>query len=73
MKIGVPKEIKDQEFRVGLSPSSVQVLVNAGHELFVETNAGLGSGFTDLDYQHAGATIVPSAAEAWQQTMVVKV
>lgn len=73
MKIGVPKEIKDQEFRVGLSPSSVQILVNGGHQLFVEKNAGLGSGFTDQDYRQAGAIIVQSAAEAWQQPMIVKV
>lgn len=73
MKIGVPKEIKDQEYRVGLSPSSVQVLVSAGHQVFVETNAGLGSGFPDEDYQRVGATIVCDAAAAWAQEMVVKV
>ncbi|MBV5261507.1 alanine dehydrogenase [Synechococcus moorigangaii CMS01] len=73
MKIGVPKEIKDQEFRVGLSPSSVQVLVSAGHQVFVEMGAGTGSGFTDREYQQAGAEIVPTAAIAWAQEMVVKV
>jgi alanine dehydrogenase len=73
MKIGVPKEIKDQEFRVGLSPSSAQVLVSAGHQVFVETGAGLGSGFGDGEYQRAGAEIVPTAAIAWEQEMIVKV
>lgn len=73
MKIGVPKEIKDQEFRVGLSPSSVQVLASAGHHILIETGAGLGSGFTDAEYQQAGAEIVSTAAIAWEQDMVVKV
>lgn len=73
MEIGVPKEIKDQEFRVGLSPASVRVLVEAGHKVFVETNAGLGSGFKDEDYEAIGATIVPSGQSAWSREMVVKV
>lgn len=73
MEIGVPKEIKDQEFRVGLSPSSVRVLCDRGHLVFVETNAGLGAGFTDADYQQAGAKIVPTAIDAWDRELVVKV
>jgi alanine dehydrogenase len=73
MKIGVPKEIKDQEFRVGLAPSSVQVLCTQGHQLFVETGAGLGSGFADADYIQAGAQIVPDATSAWGQDLVIKV
>jgi alanine dehydrogenase len=73
MEIGVPKEIKDQEFRVGLSPSSVRVLGDRGHTLFVETEAGLGAGFTDEDYRKAGAKIVPSAQDAWECPLVVKV
>ncbi len=73
MKIGVPKEIKDQEFRVGLSPNSVRVLCDRGHQVSVETQAGMGSGFTDQDYSQAGAKIVPSAAQAWDQQLVVKV
>ncbi len=73
MKIGVPKEIKDQEFRVGLSPNSVRVLCDRGHQVSVETQAGIGSGFTDEDYQQAGANIVTSATEAWEQDLVVKV
>ncbi len=73
MEIGVPKETKDQEFRVGLTPSSVRVLSDKNHVVFVETNAGLGAGFSDRDYQQAGAKIVATAAEAWQRELVVKV
>ncbi len=72
MEIGVPKEIKDQEFRVGLTPSSVRELVKNNHSVFVENNAGIGAGFANEDYLHAGAKIV-SATEAWSQNMVVKV
>ncbi|MGD1918284.1 MAG: alanine dehydrogenase [Pleurocapsa sp.] len=73
MLIGVPKEIKDQEFRVGLSPNSVRVLTDKGHSVAVETLAGVGSGFSDRDYQLAGATIVPAAKDAWNQELVIKV
>jgi alanine dehydrogenase len=73
MEIGLPKEIKDQEFRVGLTPNSVQVLCGRGHQVWVETGAGLGSSFTDADYEQAGAKLVATAAEAWSRPMVVKV
>ncbi|MBW4440188.1 MAG: alanine dehydrogenase [Plectolyngbya sp. WJT66-NPBG17] len=73
MEIGVPKETKDQEFRVGLSPSSVRVLVEQGHSVFVESNAGTGSGFTDTDYTQAGAMIVPHTKDTWDRELVVKV
>ncbi|HIK13480.1 MAG TPA: alanine dehydrogenase [Oscillatoriaceae cyanobacterium M33_DOE_052] len=73
MLIGVPKETKDQEFRVGLSPSSVRVLTENGHQVFVETGAGAGAGFPDEDYILAGGQIVPTAAKAWNQELVVKV
>jgi alanine dehydrogenase len=73
MEIGVPKETKDREFRVGLSPNSIRVLCEAGHSVFVETNAGTGAGFTDEDYQQAGAKIVANASEAWNRELVVKV
>jgi alanine dehydrogenase len=73
MEIGLPKEIKDQEFRVGLTPNSVQVLCGRGHQVWVETGAGRGSSFTDADYEQAGAKIVATAAEAWSKPMVVKV
>ena len=72
MEIGVPKETKDQEFRVGLTPNSVQVLAK-NHTVFVETEAGMGSGFTDREYQEAGAKIVAGAAEAWNKELVIKV
>ena len=73
MEIGVPKETKDQEFRVGLSPDSVQVLQEYGHGIIVESGAGLGAGFSDEDYLKAGAKVVKTAAETWQCEMVVKV
>lgn len=73
MEIGVPKETKDQEFRVGLSPSSVRGLSDAGHTVAVETGAGLGAGFTDDDYIQAGAKIVLTAEAAWNREMIVKV
>ncbi|MBW4648262.1 MAG: alanine dehydrogenase [Kastovskya adunca ATA6-11-RM4] len=73
MEIGVPKETKDQEFRVGLTPSSVRVLCEAGHTLFVETNAGEGAGFSDADYEQFGAKIVSKAADAWKRELIVKV
>ncbi len=73
MRIGVPREIKDQEFRVGLSPAAVQVLCRDGHQVVLESGAGLGSGFSDEDYRAAGATLVPDAATAWDQDLVVKV
>lgn len=73
MEIGVPKETKDQEFRVGLSPSSVRVLVEQGHSVFVESNAGTGSGFADADYMQAGASIVTSHKDTWNRDLVIKV
>lgn len=72
MEIGIPKETKDQEFRVGLSPNSVRAL-SRDHTVFVETGAGIGSGFTDQEYLQAGAKIVVQAAEAWSKELVVKV
>lgn len=73
MKIGVPKEIKDQEFRVGLTPASVKELCDRNHFVVVEAGAGVGAGFSDEDYANAGAQIASNAAGAWQQEMVVKV
>lgn len=73
MKIGVPKEIKNNENRVAMTPAGVVTLTTAGHEVFIETGAGLGSSFTDDDYRAAGAVIVDTAKEAWAQEMVMKV
>ena len=73
MEIGVPKETKDREFRVGLSPSSVRVLTENNHNVFVETEAGIGAGFTDEDFSQAGAKIVFTAEAVWNRELVVKV
>ena len=73
MLIGIPKEIKNNENRVALTPAGVHSLVQKGHQVLVETKAGLGSGFTDADYKAQGATIVETAAEAWAANLVVKV
>ncbi|EGL82484.1 alanine dehydrogenase [Caldalkalibacillus thermarum TA2.A1] len=74
MIIGVPKEIKNNENRVALSPAGVQVLVTAGHQVVMETDAGLGSGFTNEQYQQAGAQILHTAQDVWHTAdMVMKV
>ncbi len=74
MKIGIPKEIKPQENRVALTPHNVPELVEAGHEILVETKAGAGSGFTDKEYESAGARNLASPAEVFAQAdMIVKV
>ncbi len=73
MTVGVSREIKDQEYRVSMTPGGVRQLVEAGHRVVVETSAGEGSGFSDSDYRSAGAVIVPSASDAWGAELVVKV
>lgn len=74
MIIGVPKEVKDNEYRVGMTPAGVKSLVDAGHKVLVETNAGAGSSFPDSEYKQAGAEIAASAADVWGKAdMVVKV
>jgi len=74
MKIGVPKEIKTLEFRVGMTPAGVRELVHDGHDIVVETNAGLGIGMFDEDYERAGATVLDSAEEVFAAAeMIVKV
>jgi len=74
MIIGVPKEVKDHESRVGVTPAGVKALVEAGHKVLVETNAGALSAFVDDEYQAAGAEIVGSAYDVWRLAeMVVKV
>ena len=74
MRVGTPKEIKNHEYRVGLTPESVRELSAHGHDVLVETGAGLGIGAEDSEYVDAGATIVATAAEIFQQSdMVVKV
>lgn len=73
MIIGVPKETKDHEFRVGLTPGTVHALTTQGHHIKIETGAGLGSAFTDDDYRSAGAEIVMYPRNAWAAQLVVKV
>ncbi|MFD2166787.1 alanine dehydrogenase [Thalassotalea euphylliae] len=74
MIIGVPKEIKNHEYRVGMVPASVRELINHGHSVIVETNAGIGIGFSDQDYVDAGASILKTAEEVFAQAeMIVKV
>ena len=74
MRVGVPKEIKNHEYRVGLVPSSVLELVHHGHEVIVQQGAGLGAGLTDEDYIAAGATMIETADEIFASAdMIVKV
>jgi alanine dehydrogenase len=72
--VGLPKEIKDNEYRVGLTPAGVRALSDAGHQVIVEKSAGEGSGFEDALYQKAGAKIIDSADDVWARAeMIVKV
>ena len=74
MLLGVPKEIKDHEYRVGVTPDGTRTLREGGHEILVETSAGLGSGFTDEDYQRAGASISASKEDVFRRAdLIVKV
>lgn len=73
MKIGVPREIKNHEYRVGMQPAGVRALIDAGHEVVIERRAGEGSGFSDSSYEGAGARMVDAAADAWDVDFVVKV
>lgn len=74
MIIGVPKEIKNNENRVAITPAGVVQLINAGHKVVIEANAGIGSGFTDEEYKQAGAEIVERASEVWEiAEMILKV
>lgn len=73
MLIGIPKEIKDHEYRVGATPEGVQILVAAGHKAVVQSAAGARIGFGDDDYRAAGATIVAAAAEVYAAELIIKV
>ncbi len=74
MIVGVPKEIKVREFRVGMVPAGVRALTGSGHTVLVESGAGVGSGVLDADYARVGAELVPSADEVWRRAeLVVKV
>src|SRR4051812_19059828 len=65
MRIGVPREIKNHEYRVALTPAGVHELVNRGHEVLIETGAGVGSSVPDVEFEAAGAKIVAQADEVW--------
>ena len=74
MKIGIPKEIKDNENRVGMTPAGVSELLRHGHEVFVQHKAGENSGFQDGDYEAVGAKILSDIAEVYRQAdLIVKV
>ncbi|HOO64875.1 MAG TPA: alanine dehydrogenase, partial [Synergistaceae bacterium] len=74
MKIGCPKEVKNHEYRVGLIPAAVKAYVDAGHQVFVQKDGGLGSGITDEEYAAAGAKVLATAEEVWAEAdMIVKV
>ena len=74
MRIGCPKEIKPQEFRVGITPNAVLDLVGHGHSVVMERGAGIGAGFPDADYVAAGAELADTAAEVFETAeMIVKV
>ena len=74
MRIGCPKEIKPQEFRVGITPNAAREAVQHGHDVFIETNAGAGAGFADADYEAVGATVSQTAEEIFATCdMIVKV
>ncbi len=74
MKIGCVKEIKNNEYRVGLTPDNVKAYVAAGHHVYMEKGAGIGSGFTDNEYVNAGASLLDEAADVWHMSdMMIKV
>ncbi|NJP78945.1 alanine dehydrogenase, partial [Streptomyces sp. AA8] len=65
VKVGIPREVKNNEFRVAITPAGVHELVRNGHQVFVEKNAGVGSSITDAEYVAAGAAILDTADEVW--------
>lgn len=74
MKIGIPREVKNNEYRVSLTPEAVRIITGQGHEVFVEKNAGSGSGIRDDQYIKAGASIAESRDELYDKsTLIVKV
>src|SRR4051794_29386286 len=74
VKVGVPREIKNHEYRVAITPSGVHELVGAGHQVLIETGAGAGSSIADADFAAAGATIRPGADEVWAEgDLILKV
>ncbi len=73
MQIGIPREVKVKENRISCTPGAARMLTQSGHKVLVEEGAGEGAGYSDVQYQQAGATLVPTAADAWAADMVIKV
>ena len=74
MIIGIPKEIKDHEYRVAMLPSAAYLLIRRGHQVIVQTGAGIGAGYPDEDYRQAGASVVESAQKVFETAdLIVKV
>lgn len=71
MKVGIPREVKDHEYRVAITPAGTHELVRAGHEVLIETGAGAGSSIPDEEYAAAGARILPAAADVWEAAELV--
>ena len=71
MRIGIPKEMKNNENRVAITPGGVLTLVNAGHQVFVEKDAGVNSHFTNEAYQNVGAVIVEDSASVWSNSELI--
>ena len=74
MIIGVPREVKDHETRVGLVPSAAHALIEAGHTVIVQSTAGEGSSLSDEDYEAVGARVIPEASDVWSESeLIIKV
>ena len=73
MRIGIPTEVKEEEYRVAVTPAGAHALVAAGHEVLVQAGAGAGAGLPDAAYRDAGARLVPTAEDAWAADLVCKV
>ncbi|MPZ28278.1 MAG: alanine dehydrogenase [Micromonosporaceae bacterium] len=71
MRVGIPREVKNHEYRVAITPAGAHELARAGHEVYVETGAGLGSSITDADFRTAGARIAPTAEDVWETAELV--
>src|SRR5690606_17411383 len=71
VKVGIPREVKDHEYRVAITPAGTHELVRAGHEVLIETGAGAGSSIPDEEYAAAGARILPAAADVWEAAELV--
>jgi alanine dehydrogenase len=74
VKVGIPREVKNREYRVAITPSGVHELVQYGHQVYLEASAGVGSSIPDDDYLAAGAQVLPAAADVWSEAdLILKV